>query len=175
MADAMSSGASNGTPLSVDQATLDSYTADTNLAGRAVIDPSLSATVIAGRTDGLTGIVHISPDAFADEGVLETVIFHEGVHVDQLSSGNLAWLQSSPAHLVNEVEAYRASIDYALANYNPAMSDYVVTNIDQLLYDLDQLSTTMGANGGAYYQNVTAASPNYTLAGSDVCAQCARP
>lgn len=164
----------DGNGLSVDKATLADHISGTTLAGRASIDPSLAGTDVLGVTDGLTGQVRISPDAFASDAVLKQVVFHEGVHVDQLIGVNFAAYKGSAANSVNEVEAYRKQLAYSLQfSGGDAASEAARASAMYQLSDLlGGLDRSLG--GAAYYRQVTSWPYNYALNPNDTCVNCSR-
>jgi hypothetical protein len=159
---------SDESALSADQATLSEYVKGTRLQGRATIDPSLAGTDTIGVTDGLTGRVRISPDAFGSEGLLNQVVYHEGVHVEQVAAMNFAAYKGSGARGVNEAEALRAQLRYSLPfSAQDVASEAARANAMYLLSD-----TLEALQGTSYYQQVTSYPYNYRLDPSDRCVAC---
>jgi hypothetical protein len=115
----------------------------------------------------MDGEVGVAPEAFASEGVLQSTLDHEGVHVTQIENGQFHAYNDSPASLVNEVEAYRAGLATSM-NY-PGDTVLQGARGEWIQQYADALG---GLEGTSYYKNVTANPPNYDLKEGDKCLVC---
>jgi hypothetical protein len=158
----------DGAGLSVDQATLDTYTKGTSLEGRATIDQTLAGTEKLGVTD-MYGRVKISPDAFQGDALLNVVVEHEGVHVGQVMSANFANPSSQNykyARALNELEGYRRGLDvtnqYSFAG-NPGLESEWGVEVDKIAELTDVLRNS------PYSSRVANWPYNYQLGNGDQC------
>jgi hypothetical protein len=130
----------------------------TNLEGRTSIDDGLYARTGAyGHTD-MNGNVTVDPKAFGSSGLLDYVLDHESVHVDQVDSGNFHAFPGSVEEAVNEIEAYKTSMtDFQ----GQAATDPV---LDAAIGDAAlNLSDQYGRIEGSQYENQVVSGHDYTL------------
>jgi RHS repeat-associated protein len=151
-------------PLDINSSTLDNAVAGTALEGRATMGDLPEG--IVGRTNP-DGSVTISPEAFRSADALALVIDHEGIHVQQLITGNFAATDLGVD--VNELKAWRSTLQFIDARNGVADMDYAWSYaVDQVADYVEAIDYARG--GGAYLSNVTGTMPyNYSLLSQDVC------
>jgi RHS repeat-associated protein len=156
-------------PLNVDQETLNEFAKGTSAEGRVRIDESMVGNPkrIMAATD-IYGRVRINPEAFDSPGGLRAIIFHESIHVDQIAMVN-RYRNLASAALLNEVEAYRASIAKFILSEEPGAQ---VERFDQMLTLSDMLAALQKL-GGPYWQQATSYPYDYNLLQEDKCPKAA--
>jgi hypothetical protein len=152
-------------PLNVSSDTLNKFVAGTSLEGRATIGELPDGKVGLTNPDGS---VIISPKAFRSADALALVVDHEGVHVNQLVTGNFNG--NSLGKNVNELEAWRSTLRYVDSRSSApdmGLATWSYT-VDQVANYFDAIDS--GHGGGAYVPNVTGSVPyNYNLRIEDAC------